>query len=76
MHLNKHIALSGASLLKGDRPLRGLQEELCGAWNSFGNNIEEYATTNEMDFMGSVTMSPASSRQKGDVISSSENEWM
>ena len=32
-----------------------------GEWNSFGNNIEEYATTNETDFMGSVTMSPTSS---------------
>ena len=29
----------------------------------FRNNFEEYATTNEMDFMGSVTMSPASGRQ-------------
>ena len=41
----------------------GLREEPCGAWHSFGNNIEEYATTNETDFMGSVTMSPASGRQ-------------
>ena len=35
-----------------------------GAWNIFRNNFEEYATTNETDFMGSVTMSPASGRQK------------
>ena len=34
-----------------------------GAWNIFRNNFEEYATTNETDFMGSVTMSPASGRQ-------------
>ena len=33
------------------------------AWNIFWNNFEEYATTNETDFMGSVTMSPASGRQ-------------
>ena len=33
------------------------------AWNIFRNNFEEYATTNETDFMGSVTMSPASGRQ-------------
>ena len=39
-----------------------------GEWNSFGNNIEEYATTNETDLMGSVTMSPASGRQKSPVI--------
>ena len=32
-----------------------------GAWNIFRNNFEEYATTK--DFMGSVTMSPASGRQ-------------
>ena len=32
-------------------------------WNIFRNNFEEYATTNETDFMGSVTMSPASGRQ-------------
>ena len=61
--INKCITLSGASLPKGNRQSRGLREEPCGAWNSFGNNIEEYATTNEMDFMGSVTMSPASGRQ-------------
>ena len=35
-----------------------------GAWNIFWNNFEEYPTTNETDFMGSVTMSPASGRQK------------
>ena len=58
--VNKRIASSGASLPKGDRRSRGLWEEPCRAWNSFGNNIEEYATTNETDFMGSVTMSPAS----------------
>ena len=34
-----------------------------GAWNIFQKNFEEYATTNETDFMGSVTMSPASGRQ-------------
>ena len=34
-----------------------------GAWNIFRNNFEEYPTTNETDFMGSVTMSPASGRQ-------------
>ena len=34
-----------------------------GAWNIFWNNFEEYATTNVTDFMGSVTMSPASGRQ-------------
>ena len=34
-------------------------------WNIFRNNFEEYATTNETDFMGSVTMSPASGRQLG-----------
>ena len=28
-----------------------------GAWNIFRNNFEEYATTNETDFMGSVTVS-------------------
>ena len=33
------------------------------AWNIFRNNFEEYATTNETDFMGSVTMSPTSGRQ-------------
>ena len=38
-----------------------------GAWNIFQNNFEEYATTNETDFMGSVTMSPASGRQKTQV---------
>ena len=37
--------------------------ERAGAWNIFRNNFEEYATTNETDFMGSVTMSPASGRQ-------------
>ena len=58
---NKRIASSGASLPKGDRGR--LREEPCRAWNSFGNNIEEYATTNEMDFMGSITMSPTSGRQ-------------
>ena len=65
---NKRIALSGASLPKGNRRLRGLREEPCRAWNSFGNNIEKYATTNETDFMGSVTMSPASGRQKTQKI--------
>ena len=60
---NKRIASSGASLPKGDRRSRGLREEPCRAWNSFGNNIEEYATTNETDFMGTVTMSSASGRQ-------------
>ena len=34
-----------------------------GVWNIFRNNFEEYTTTNETDFMGSVTMSPASGRQ-------------
>ena len=39
-----------------------------GVWNIFWNNFEEYATTNETDFMGSVTMSPASGRQKFIVL--------
>ena len=44
------------------RQLRGLCEELPGAWNSFGHKNEEYATTNETDFMGCITMPPAFSR--------------
>ena len=38
------------------------EEPECGTF--FGTTFEEYATTNEMDFMGSVTMSPASGRQQ------------
>ena len=52
---NKCIASSGASLPKASGR--------AGAWNIFQNNFEEYATTNETDFMGSITMSPASGRQ-------------
>ena len=42
---------------------RVLREEPPRAWNSIGHKNEEYATTKEMDFMGCVTMSPASGRQ-------------
>ena len=42
-------------------------------WNIFQNNFEEYATTNETDFMGSVTMSPASGRQ---ICKDHKSLWM
>ena len=57
--INKCIASSGASLPKASGKSQSVEH--------FWNNFEEYATTNETDFMGSVTMSPASGRQQKDV---------
>ena len=61
---NKRIASSDASLPKGNRRSRGLREEL-ESGTVLGTTLRSMQQPNETDFMGSVTMSPASGRQKG-----------